>query len=371
MSYTKELKTNEKVVTTLVVIGGLLVCALMLTKCDNAPDVLGLKKRANKEAVQEEQVAVIDATPDIEEEKLVAPEIDPEMQTEVLRVKYKESQEQIIALTQELEKLKSQTAFSSSEENDGEGSPGQVKQLRNKIDALALEKDKITKEAAIKEQRLITRISELSGGSTEDPEAKTKQAIAKADTQWQQKFAALKVNHEQDKARIRAEHHEKLRDFRIIARKTKAKKTFASSPDDLAPAGKDLVESLQTYKGSTADELAAFYGNVAGQNAAKAKLAVNFGSGSSSVSDDYKAEIKTLLANAPEDSYFVAVGYADTTGTASKNKALSSKRATRVAEVLKYNLKKNQFTQAYYLGQTTRFGAEENNRVVEIWEITD
>jgi len=74
--------------------------------------------------------------------------------------------------------------------------------------------------------------------------------------------------------------------------------------------------------------------------------------------------MKELTNSAGDNSYFLIVGYADKSGSASSNQKLSSKRSTAVATSLVAEAKGLQSAQAVYLGQTDRFGPASENRVV-------
>lgn len=411
MSQTKELDLNEKMVTTLAIIAGLILFGLMLTKCQKGADLIGLNIDGEATpAIAEDYTAELTDNISNLETQMVANLDASDKKLAELQAKYDVSQDEVIDLLAENAKLKkgklsgsgvaatsavaagaiSQTDFDalkskfSAQEKElnvlkadlakdsGVDLEAQNKELREKLDTLTLEKNSITEDAANTKKELNEKIKALSAGAKgRDADAILKAEIAKADGQWKKQLDKQKVDHELEKAKLQSDYKAKLAEYRNIVRSSKAKKVFATSSDDLAPAAQSLIKSLSGYAGKEEAVLNKLYTNLDENQNAKRKLIVNFASGSSAVGEEYQTKIGELLKKASPNSYFVAVGYADMTGTAAKNKALSSKRATRVAEVIKPKLQKSQITQAYYLGQTDRFGAEENNRVVEVWEITE
>lgn len=410
MSQTKELDINEKLVTTLAIIAGLILFGLTLTKCQKGASFLGLEKEVVAPITEDYTEELSNDRINLEEQMKANLEAS-DAELAALQAKYDTD---VNELTEEIEKLKknkfaqvptatkavaataavgavSLTDFDALKakltakntelatlkaqlsNTDGADTDlvAQNADLRAKLDTLTLEKNSIAKTAADTQKELNDKIKELSANKQGNADDLIKDKIAEADTQWKKQIDQLKVDHELAKAKQQQEFNAKLAEYRNIARASKAKKVFATSTDDLAPAAKSLINSLDGYKGTSEADLNGLYSNIGSKQNAKRKLIVNFASGSSAVGAEYQEKIKALLEKASPNSYLLAVGYADTTGTASKNKALSSKRATKVAQVIKPNLNKSQFTQAYYLGQTTRFGADENNRIVEIWEITE
>ena len=411
MSQTKELNTNEKLVTTLTVLAGVIIFALTLMKCQKGADFLGLEEKSvdpvtenyTKELSQDisNLEAQMRANLEASDREIANLHVKYGSEIKELNAKLKSFQDDLIFKTPvttkaagvagvetvpltDFEEIKAQlikknndydTLKASLTDKDG-GDVAELtqqkKELSSKLDKLTLEKEEILKKAAKAEQDLNNKIKVLKAGEeTQNSEALLKDAVAKADSQWKKQISQLKVQHGQDIAKLRNDHKKEFNQFRTIVRSSRAKKVFADTTADLAPAAKTLIESLDEYEGTKPAELNKLYEKVDKNQGAVRRLIVNFASGSSVVTAEDQEKIKGLIEKAGDNSYFVAVGYADPTGTASKNKALSSKRATGVAKVIKPSLSETQFTQAYYLGQTSRFGADENNRIVEIWEITE
>jgi outer membrane protein OmpA-like peptidoglycan-associated protein len=111
------------------------------------------------------------------------------------------------------------------------------------------------------------------------------------------------------------------------------------------------------------------YTKIGGELNAVPAVRIKYETAGSDVQEKDRALIEKLAAAAPEGTYFLVAGYADSTGEPEANRILSSKRATNAAEVLDRLSKANQTVRAVYLGQTKRFGPEAENRVVEIWAI--
>ncbi len=148
-----------------------------------------------------------------------------------------------------------------------------------------------------------------------------------------------------------------------------AKNVFVESVDDLPEKAKSLLADLNTLEGKSEEEVQAAYAQYLTKHGATAKKRIKFRSGSSSITGSDRNEIAQLTQAADKNTYFFIVGYADQSGTAQSNKKLSSARSTSVAKELAAKAQGFQSAQAVYLGQTNRFGASAENRVVEIWEI--
>ena len=147
------------------------------------------------------------------------------------------------------------------------------------------------------------------------------------------------------------------------------KNVFVQSSDDLPNKAKSLFGDLKTLEGKSTDQVNAEYTQYLQKHNAKALARIKFNTGKSAVSEADIAQIANLTQTAGENSYFLIVGYADLSGDAAGNQKLSSKRSTSVAKALAEKAKGFQAAQAVYLGQTDRFGAPAENRVVEIWEM--
>lgn len=146
-------------------------------------------------------------------------------------------------------------------------------------------------------------------------------------------------------------------------------KPFVESSEALPTSAKNLFDDLKKLEGKPQTDNEKAYKTIQKQHKATSLMRIQFASGKAEISAADIAKIKEVSNKSSQNAYFLVVGFADNTGSADANKILSSKRSTNVAKELN-NLKKGfQAAQAVYLGQTTRFGEPEQNRVVEIWRI--
>lgn len=192
-------------------------------------------------------------------------------------------------------------------------------------------------------------------------EEKNKELSLKLDDQK----ILLTKNFETEKAQL----NDRIKELNLQIRKGKSKKVFADSKEDLGPKAQQLITTLEGLEGQNADQVATAYEGLKGSLNSHLKTRILFGSGKNGVSPEENAQLQSIMKEAGEDSYFLAVGYADTSGSSEGNKALSKKRALSVAGSVKAVAKENQSIQAIYLGSTDRFGSKAQNRVVEVWEI--
>lgn len=426
MSDIKPLDNNEKTVTTLAILGGLLLFFLALTQCDGTAKFLPLGK-ADADLSDASLGALADDNlsgelAELSQKNQAANENINELQSDLnnkdqviatLEEELESTQDKVDGLNKKVNRLNSslsdkdailpakaadpEVVVDNSQVNELEdalkatkkenealtnrvtalegslqGKEAKLEEQKRKIQGLNTANDALSRTKQESEAKLNDKLNALSSsiktGETNDV---VKQEVAKVEVEWKGKLDKLKVQHEMDKAKYTNNLKSELNNLRVALRKEKTKKVFANTSDDLAPSAQKLIKNLGDYKGESTDDLKGLYKNIDSSIGSRPKLVVNFASGSSAVSADYQAKIDALLKGATPNSYFMAVGYADNTGSAAANKSLSSKRATRVAEVVKPLLGDSQFVQAFYLGQTERFGAPENNRVVEIWEINE
>lgn len=143
------------------------------------------------------------------------------------------------------------------------------------------------------------------------------------------------------------------------------KKLFAETAEDLTPRASLLIKKLDGLTKEDSDEA---YRILKQELSAEPVMSVMFSSGDSKVKSSYTNALDKFLKSAGNDDLFIAIGYADKSGTVEGNKKLSSERATNVAKQVT-SRKPNATVQAYYMGQTQRFGSKKENRVVELWKI--
>jgi len=141
--------------------------------------------------------------------------------------------------------------------------------------------------------------------------------------------------------------------------------------EDLNPKAKQLFDELKALNAIQSDELDAAYQAVALKANATVVDRVLFAEGSSRIPSQKEFALKDKLRTTGDNSFFLVVGYASTTGGAKANETLSATRATTTASVVNLLKSQGQDVRAVYLGQTKRFSSTEAapNQVCEIWEV--
>ena len=247
----------------------------------------------------------------------------------------------------------------------------QVEAFKKKIETLNMEKDVLARRSQSQLDELRQKISELENALNDSDSSKIfNKKLAEQEKQWQEKLDQLKVAHQLQLTQEIDTLNTKNDKLLMIIRKEKTKNVFAETSNELMPSAQSLVSNLDAYEGDDQTQLDTLYSGLSTLVNAERKAVVKFNKSSWTLRQSYKEKIQEVLAQSTPNSYFLAVGYADPKGSAAGNRKLSKNRATEVAEYIKPKLSDMQFTQAYYLGETSRFGAPEENRIVEIWEIT-
>ena len=151
---------------------------------------------------------------------------------------------------------------------------------------------------------------------------------------------------------------------------TKAR-LFASSENELLPAAVELFRSLRTLEGKSDAEIVTAYSTLAVNLGVNVMKTLNFATGSSALTTAENEELNKLVVDVPNGDLILVIGYASKTGNVDSNRTLSSDRATAAAEYISSIKRPEQFTQAVYLSQTSRFSSRipERNQIVEIWHI--
>ena len=146
---------------------------------------------------------------------------------------------------------------------------------------------------------------------------------------------------------------------------------FASSENELLPAAVELFRSLRKLENQPDSDLTSAYSNLGVKLGANVLQTLTFATGSSGLTPADEEMVRNLVADIPDGDMVLAVGYASETGNVDSNRALSSDRATAVAELFSSLKRPGQLVQAVYLGQTDRFSSRipERNQLVEIWRI--
>lgn len=142
------------------------------------------------------------------------------------------------------------------------------------------------------------------------------------------------------------------------------------SQEDLSPRAVALYRELKQLEDQDHRKRRDAYAELQNRIKATVQESIAFKTGSATIAREHEAHLKDMAVQANENSFFLVVGYASTTGDSLSNEELSSKRATRVASMVNYLKKEGQAVQAVYLGEGTRFGPENApNQVCEVWEI--
>ncbi len=163
-------------------------------------------------------------------------------------------------------------------------------------------------------------------------------------------------------ASLRAENQRLLAD-------SAGNKLFVTK-DNLSPRAVALYRELKRIEAEDYRARPQTYNRIDSQLNASVGGSVTFSTGKANIAREHEARLKDMALAAPENSFFLVVGYASPSGDSMSNQELSSQRATRVASMVNYLKKKGQAVQAVYLGEGNRFGPKDGpNQVCEVWEI--
>lgn len=318
-------------------------------------------------------------------------EIESENNYQILNSKIDKKTAQIKALEAQLAVQPTTTALDNTTDNSGK-----ITELENEITKLkALLSDNKTKNEALmaqlsaaaepsSEEDLIAKVKSLTA-NVESLDQDNKDLNKEVDTLKEELRIASKTTendsspHSQIKQLTGITNAQKaeLEKKSIEITKLKAqvnqfnskKNLFVENANELPTKAKALFTDLKSLEGSKPTQVQDAYERYLSKHSATSRLRIQFASGQSDVNATDKAKMKELTNSAGDNSYFLIVGYADKSGSASSNQKLSSKRSTAVATSLVAEAKGLQSAQAVYLGQTDRFGPASENRVVEVWEI--
>jgi len=253
-------------------------------------------------------------------------------------------------------------------------------QLASARAELAAVKARLAAEEAALEGEKLTLMTQVSGLESE---ISGLAAAAAASDALKAELMALKSEHAaseeaHNKSALMAEELKNGRDAaRSRARELQAQlnqmkaseNVFVRSVNDLPASAQRLFSDLKKLEGKSKAEVDAAYTKYVDSHQSKSLARIKFATGSAEISAADIANIKNLTQTSNKNAYFLVVGFADSSGDAAGNETLSSNRSTAVAQELAKHKQGYQAAQAVYLGQTTRFGEPEENRVVEIWEI--
>ena len=146
---------------------------------------------------------------------------------------------------------------------------------------------------------------------------------------------------------------------------------FAANEDQILKEAIALFRELRKLEGKPDSEIMSAYSNFGKRLGAEVLKKCDFATGSSEVAPELQAGLMDVVGEVPDGAMIFVVGYASRTGNVDSNRALSSDRATAVAQLLDNAKRPGQQVQAVYLGQTDRFSSRvpERNQIVEIWQI--
>lgn len=142
------------------------------------------------------------------------------------------------------------------------------------------------------------------------------------------------------------------------------------SQEDLSPRAVALFRELRRIEPESHLNRGQIYTRIDRELNASIGQTIAFETGKAEIASEQEAELKNMSLSAPENTFFLVVGYASTSGDSKGNEELSSLRATRVASMVNYLKRQGQAVQAVYLGEGKRFGPEDAvNQVCEVWMI--
>lgn len=251
---------------------------------------------------------------------------------------------------------------------------GEVKNMRAVNHQLQQER---RNTADLRQERADLRedIRILQEGGVEKKETDVDRLIARKELEWNRKLNQVRIEAEVEKVK-RVEELE--REVRLLKMDERMKEQMAQGddsevPDGLAqgltPRARQVCAEMLVWEGLESDALDAARGKLKAELGARSLVRVKFGSGSAHVGRDDLDALKIALTDTKDYALLLAVGFADTGGDEELNRELGSLRARNAADSLQDLIRRGQMVESVYLGETARFGAKAENRVVEIWEL--
>ena len=213
------------------------------------------------------------------------------------------------------------------------------------------------------------------GGEVEKKETNLDRLLARKDDEWKRKLNEVRISAEVEKVQ-RVEELE--REIRMLKMDERVKAEMAEGDDSevpeglaegLTPRAREVCSKILAWEGLNPEELEAARERLRLELGARSLIRVKFGSGSAFVGNDDLDAFKVAIADTQDYSLLLAVGFADTGGDEELNRELGSLRARNSADSLQTMQRRGQLVESVYLGETERFGARAENRVVEIWEL--
>ena len=215
----------------------------------------------------------------------------------------------------------------------------------------------------------------LQAGGVEKQETDVDRLLARKEQEWNRRLNQVRIEAEVEKVK-RVEELE--REVRMLKMDERAKEQMAQGddsdvPDGLAqgltPRARQVCAEMLEWEGLESDALDAAREKLSKELGARSLGRVKFGSGSAFVGNDDLDALKIAVADTDDYSLLLAVGFADTGGDEELNRELGSLRARNAADSLQGLIRRGQIVESVYLGETARFGAKAENRVVEVWEL--
>jgi outer membrane protein OmpA-like peptidoglycan-associated protein len=155
------------------------------------------------------------------------------------------------------------------------------------------------------------------------------------------------------------------------AREPEPTEVFVENVEMLPQSARLLFMELSRLETVDPDELQANYERIGQELRARVIDTVSFATGSTEIDPSQAASVRSAMAGTSDGSFVLVVGYASKTGTFDLNKALSSGRATAVADLVVPVAKPGQMVRAVFFGQTDRFSSGDvyDDQICEVWEI--
>ena len=224
--------------------------------------------------------------------------------------------------------------------------------------------------ADLKEEILV-----LKAGGVERQETDIDRLIARKEAEWKRKLNQVRIESEVGKVK-RVEELE--REIRMLKMDERMKAEMLEGDDSevpeglaegLTPRARQVCAEMLDWEELEPEKLEAARDQLQKALGARSLVRVKFGSGSAHVGRDDLDALKIALADTKDYALILAVGFADTGGDEELNRELGSLRARNAADSLQGLIRRGQMVESVYLGETARFGAKAENRVVEVWEL--
>lgn len=197
----------------------------------------------------------------------------------------------------------------------------------------------------------------------------TQQLLGTESTNISAELQKKLVDSEQMVKDLTTRNNQLRRDVQSLRAELDRTKLFVDSAA-LPAKVKELYDELQKLETTSPEDRAIAYQSLNQRLGAHVIKEVKFLTNSSHVNSDDEEQIRQNVEKASDQSFFLVVGYASTSGDLTNNRQLSANRATRIASVSNVHKKKTQTVQAVFLSETARFGPNQaDNQLCEIWEV--